>query len=355
MKVLIFEPWYTGHRCEYLRRIIRCVRRWTLKLLSCLQSAVLNRPNTKFILRTWNRSRNGGFARTFATMDGEPESSATVSRLLQSIKDIRPEHLYVPSAGEISEYSRFIPKIPPEMPFSEGLHLRGAFGYSMPSLLSQARSWALGHLVAKAPWSVFGHLDPWQLQALGTSFPQIRSKALLIPDPVGPAVDISKTAARNELGISEDANYIGFAGPLTKRKGFDLLLAAFANIADKLPANAKLLLAGPSGLASRELIYSQYKSFIDVGRIVLLDRHLSAREMDIVIPAMDIVAIPYRDHCGSSGIALRAAAANRPILGPNRYWLRNAIQTFGLGITCNVHDPLSLSQGIINSFQTFEA
>ncbi len=354
MKVVIFEPWYTGHHCEYLRRIIRCTKALDVEIVVVFPRSGPASHEYEIHLNDVESLADWRLCPDIKPRGWRATCKAVVSQLRRSVSDERPDHLYVPSAGLISEYSRFATALPTAAPFSEGLHLRGAFGYPSPSVLMRVKSWAMGQLIAKAPWSVFAHLDPWQLQALCHSFPQLRPRALVIPDPVAPPIEISKTNARRELQIPEDASYIGFAGPMTKRKGYDLLLGSFERVINRLPANAKLLLAGPFTPQGRNLISTQYCTLLRNERLVIVDRHLTAREMDLVIPALDIVSIPYRNHSGSSGIALRAAAASRPILAPDRYWLRNIVKVFALGTTCNVHDPVLLANGITESFRHFE-
>jgi glycosyltransferase involved in cell wall biosynthesis len=354
MNVLIFEPWHTGHHYEYLHRIIPALRALGVQPVLATTQAGSSSPQFDIHLRGFQPEFR---TRTFPNLTTHSKLRARLQvrhHLSQAILAESPDHIYVPSADMIGEILLLSPAIRRRLPFIEGLHLFGGFGYPRLSLRDYTRSRFDGFIAARAPWSVYAHLDPWQLVSLCQQYPHMKGKSLLMPDPVDPPMNISCEAARAALGIPENGIYLGSAGPMNYRKGVDRLLRAFAAALSQLPKEARLLLAGPfePSLKHRSLV--EYSDLLAQKRMIVIDRHLTQHEIAIVIPAMDIVCAPYPHHVGSSGIVLRAVANRRPILAMNRCWLRNTVETLGVGTTCNVLDLPSFVEGIVRAFHNHE-
>ena len=358
MNVLIFEPVYTGHRCEYLARIIPAIQQAGATKITLVATergfhSDEFRVHLSDLETPFERHACADIERSSLLM----KTNVAARELEQSIRQLRPDHVYVPGADGISQILATRPwtgrRSPVADVFAEALHFRGAYGYRLDQWRRRIKSRIDGVLVTRAPWAVYYHLDPWQLATLQARQPSFRTRSAVMPDPVDPAAEISAVVARRELEIPDDGVYIGCAGPISRRKGADLLAQAFAAAQHRIPDNARLLLAGKFEPQVRELIAREFKQLMDSQRIVVIDRVLTPREMAIVIPAMDIVSTPYRDHLGSSGILLRAAAAHRPLLTANRHCMQRLITRFGLGRTCNVRDHEQFTAAVIAAFDWY--
>ena len=358
MKVLIFEPVHTGHRCEYLARIIPAIHALgSVDVTLVATQAGFDSEEFRIHLSEMSTPFDRHVCENIQRHSLIAKTRVATNELEKAIRQIRPDHVYVPGADGVSQVLGTRQLLGRRSPaadvFTEALHFRGAYGYQLDEFHRRVKIFLDGMLVTRAPWSVYYHLDPWQLEALRRRYPKIRERSDVMPDPVDPAAEIESVAARKELGIPEDGIYLGCAGPISRRKGGDLLALAFAEVATKIPAEARLLLAGKFEPSVRQIVQNQLRELVDAGKIVVIDRLLTTREMSIVIPAMDIVTTPYRDHLGSSGILLRAAAAHKPLLTANRHCMNHLVTKFGLGRTCNVRDHQEFSHSIEQAFQWF--
>ena len=71
-------------------------------------------------------------------------------------------------------------------------------------------------------------------------------------------------------------------------------------------------------------------------RLILIDRYVSEETFNLGLNAADVVCTPYPRHIGSSGIVVRAAAMERPVLASEYGWVGAVTQAFRLGQTCPV-------------------
>jgi glycosyltransferase involved in cell wall biosynthesis len=110
-----------------------------------------------------------------------------------------------------------------------------------------------------------------------------------------------RAAARTAFGVSKDSVAVGGAGRLTPVKGFDILLDALAQAAQRAPA-LELLIAGDG--PERERLLAQARA-LGVERRV---RFLGAiRDLEHFYSALDVFALPSRQE-GSPNALLEAMA-----------------------------------------------
>lgn len=353
MKVLIFEPLHSGHHYEYLSRMVRAVAELKVDLTVATTRRGLESSEFQIHVQGLRESYALWECRDVLGLYSWRRRHTIAAELYRAIQEIKPDHILVPCGDPISKSVTLYPRFGRPQVFVEGLHFGGGVGYALPTWKRRLKSWTYGRFLANTPWSVWSHLDPWQVQTLCRRYPHLKKTALLMPDPVDPAAKVTKAEARKVLGLPQVGWFIGCAGPMSKRKGSDLLLHAFASAAPALASEARLLLAGKFDADIRQLLRGDFRLLLQQDRIIVIDRHLSQQEMDLAIPAMDIVCAPYPAHMGSSGIALRAAANERPILATDRFWLRQVVQTFRLGQCCNVLDREAFAQAIRQAFVGF--
>jgi glycosyltransferase involved in cell wall biosynthesis len=209
-------------------------------------------------------------------------------------------------------------------------------------------------LIRIGPWDRIHHLIPEHLAALRSAGGDMQQRCRLMPDPVEPAANVTKTAARRELGIPETDRYIGCAGMIDARKGIDRFLAAFRMAEPSLHEDDRVLLAGPIAPEIRSLLEHELKDEVQRKRVVLVDRPLSEAEMNLAVAALDVVCTPYPTHIHSASIVIRAAAAERPVLGSAIGWMERTICRFGLGRVCDVSNRESFAGAIVASLAAAE-
>lgn len=135
---------------------------------------------------------------------------------------------------------------------------------------------------------------------------------LFRPDPA------ARQVARESLGLNDAFVYL-FAGAMTMNKGTDLLLLAFARVAETEPS-ARLFLKGADALyPSRDIV----KEVLDhlpareretvASRLVYHGETFSSRMMANLMRAADVYVSPYRAE-GFNMPVLEAAACGVPVI-----------------------------------------
>ncbi len=161
-----------------------------------------------------------------------------------------------------------------------------------------------------------------------------------LPDPWHGDFSQPQPLAREHLQLPPDARIVLCYGLMTPRKGLRLLTQVLLEQPD---APWFLLCAGrladPAAAPNVHLLQAQ-------GRALVLDRYLTEAEEALCFAACDLVALPYLQHFGSSGVLSRAAAAGKPVVGADSGLLGQRIRTHGLGWTFRDGNPAALQQAL---------
>ena len=191
--------------------------------------------------------------------------------------------------------------------------------YSAPSLRKFEPVSFSSALAATERW-IFDHVD----RNIAVSTPLMRE--LLAVGPRARAVVMSNgvdhkrfvpdatlgAQVRQRLRIANEV-VIGFVGTLWKWHGLDLLIDAFANVADSL--KTRLLIVGDGEMRDALLRQCQARK---VGDRVIFTGRVTHEEVAGFIAAMDITVLPaeHRSHaCPMKVIEYMAAA--KPVVGPD--------------------------------------
>lgn len=166
------------------------------------------------------------------------------------------------------------------------------------------------------------------------------ARAVLVPHPSEPVLLVPKGEARARLALPQDAPVFLFSGLLRPYKGWDVLLAAFANLRRAVP-DAVLLLAGePWGEA--KLLASRP---VPAG-VRLFLRFLPAEERGLLFDACDAVVCPYR-HATGSGIAADAVSHGRPVIGSDVPGLSVVVEDGVSGLLVPPGDASALAAALL--------
>jgi len=335
MKTLVFEPDHTGHRFAYVGALLP-----SLLELGCDVTLV----TTEAARGTPELGEHVGPFESRISLDFRPRielhqplktAKAKIGMFRDTLRRHRPEHVYCPSADGLTQLLGAVPwnTIPAGIQTEVCMH-RGSFAY--PAIDAKRRAvlkanlWTVDH----APWTIIHHVDVLSYEWIMRRGGKLARKSRLLADPVETSPTMPHAEARRRLGIPEDGRYVGCAGVLDSRKGIDILVSAFADY--KFSPDVRLLLAGRLAPNIKHLINHACARLVQEGRIVTIDRYVNKDELHAALCAMDLVVTPYPAHVGLSNIALRAAAAERPILASTFGWLGLIVPRFGLGTTCEV-------------------
>jgi glycosyltransferase involved in cell wall biosynthesis len=337
MRVLIFELDHSGHRFQYVRVLAE-------SLLPLVRDVVLVTSREATMSQEYTTHLDGlpsNFHVDIQPHYGHGSSSrialGKMEILHRSLRKFGPDHVYIPYADGVAQIlgiTRWLRSAPvPDTMEIEGILMRGRFAY--PSEHWYDAPCATGWLTALslAPFSVLHQLDPIPFMAIKKRGGRLGTKSRLIPEPVEPIPRIEKDEARRRLGIPVDGRYLACFGRLDIRKGAHLLLEACIK-APLLPTD-RVLLMGKIDSEVRPLI-ARMGAWVSDGRLVVIDDYVSDAQLSLGICAADIVCAPYPRHVGSSGIVVRAAAVEKPVLTSNYGWVGAVTSAFRLGETCDV-------------------
>jgi glycosyltransferase involved in cell wall biosynthesis len=336
VRVLIFEPDFEGHHFLYAALTSEAMLEVGARVvLVTSKAAPASRPFELFLAPLRGRIEID------ASLPNAAAGNVAIARqrfadLRGSIAHHRPEYVCIPYADGLAQLMgisrlfgrRIIPRATP----SAALLMRGTFVYRAGTLRKR--------LAARASWSAAIRCGVDRLYlgdpVVYESVPAVAARPAVMPEPIAPPSTTDRQAARESLGVPLDGRYVACTGLIDRRKGCDLLIRAFAEA--KLGPADRLLLVGQHDDAVRRLLAEDCREPVRSGRIVSVDRFVSTDELGSALAASDLVCTPYPHHIGSASIVLRAAAADRPVLGSDFGWVKWAINRFALGSTCPVED-----------------
>lgn len=358
MRVLIYEPNFKGHHFVQLALIVEAAATAGAEVTVALTKA--GRASEEFRVALAPISSMAHFD---AWIDDGPPAGPRAAMfrtgaLQASVRRARAEHVFVPYGDNLTVGltvrrvlgQRIAPRgVPVEVLYhASGLASAGkGRGHELMREMNFAAALRL-------PFDHNHHVDPRVLERIaGMGRPALAAKWSMMPDAVEAPEPRSKIQARAKLGLPEDGFLLGTAGVIDTRKGCDLLLRAFK--AAKRPASTRLLLIGPHSQELRALITGEFAHMVSRGEIISIDSFVPTDDLMTGIQAMDLVCTPYPQHAGPASIAIRAAAAGRPVLGSNIKWINHIIPIVKLGEVFEIRDEQAFVRAIERSFETVGA
>lgn len=350
MRILVIEHSHIGHRFPYLRMLLSA-------LCELSDQITLAIPKDSVDTDEY-RSQIAQFEE-LVEIDAWLPSHRRMhtwkkpAEIRKAIRRARANYLYVPHAdgyAQVIGLSRLVcfPTIPHNVE-AEVLVMRGTFAYPQSGIKSSIKGVISKLLTMNGPWDKLHFLDPIVYKQLQSSAEKKTKSISLLPDPVPPALNLSKQEARLQLGLPVEGRYIVSAGALDERKGTDLLIRAFKQANRK--SNDRLLLAGRLTPAMRAIIDAECGELISSNHIISMDRFISDDEFNLAITAGDVICTPYRNHIGSASIAIRAAAAHRYVLASSYGWLGYVVPKFKLGHVTDTQSVDTLAHELIEALK----
>lgn len=175
------------------------------------------------------------------------------------------------------------------------------------------------------------------------------TQAVVLPDGIEPAPAVTTTEPmRAQLQVEPGRKMLLLFGSLARRKGVFELFDALHVLPDDVCAQACLVLAGAVVEEDRNALYREVEALRKQKpiQIILRDTFIPAEEIHHLVDAADVMLLPYQRHIGSSGVLVRAAAAQVPVLGSDYGVLGAQIRTRRLGLAVDTTDPPALADGL---------
>ena len=348
LRVLIFENDATGHRLQHVRVCVEAIADLDVEIVFATSASTPGSQEFRTHIPPV-RDRITVDASFIGTDGASPWGSATgrASACAAAVERHRPDHVYVLYAdglAQISGMARLIGRAHRrEQVEYEGILMRGRFAYPRRSWRDAfvGRAWLAA--TSLSPFDIFHFLDPIPYERIVLHAGRLSAKARLIPEPVEPPTIASRDEARRLLSLPPEGRIVCCPGGLDQRKGVDRLIRAFAACQGALRPDDRLLLVGRVHESIREAIRAT-QDLQQSGRIILRNEFVSDEDLHRAIAAADVVAAPYPEHIGSSGIVVRAAALERMVLASNFGWIGMVADRFGLGPTCDCRDDEAIAR-----------
>jgi len=344
MKVLVFEPYASGHRLHYAALVSRAFADIGCDVvLATLGSSKLSK---QYEIHAQPSSH------LFRWQEIE-ESSSQLNQLQEVVAQIQPDRLIIPTAsqfkrayiGQVVLGRKFLP----DDLASEFLFLGPGYGYPSASSKKWLSSKIQMFAERRLNLQTYAHIDPVQLAEISKGARQ-PERYRLMPDPAPEIPIIAKDFARESLAIPRDGKYIGCIGTINREKGVLDLLQAFTAATKHVGSENRLLLAGKFSEEITQAIDKEFSTLKKNDQLICIDRHLSEAEMNWAFQALDTYCAAHQGRPGSSGTVIRAANAGVPVLARDGFWTRYVVENFQLGWNFNAKSSQAFSQAIIKSF-----
>lgn len=342
LKLLIYEPDYSGHHLVYLSFLLPAFRHLPV------ETTILTTPQA---IGSDEWSRSIGPHRKWISVDtgcadsrggGALGSAARRLRdLRRGIARLRPDHvivMYADGVWQVGAIANLIGRrlAPRHVPVEAWLW-RGGFVYEDAPRSAAIKRWLFDRVLRAGLFDAM-HIDDDLLLHYAEGRRSARGVRLkLSPNPVKPGELESPEDARLALGLPTEGRLVALLAMIDRRKGADLLLDALLRLREQGRTDLAVVMAGPLHEEIRTLTKaSPYRDLIDAGALIVHDRFLSPEEMFRYACACDLMTAPYPNHAGRSSLIIWAAAAGRPTLGAERGCIGHVIRHERLGW---VEDP----------------
>lgn len=142
--------------------------------------------------------------------------------------------------------------------------------------------------------------------------------------------------------------YFSFFGALCERKGIYQLLEAISLLPPALLSKLCLLFVGPLQEEDRVQIQPKIDRLTQTSliQILICARFVPDREIQPYFEMSDVILAPYQRHVGMSAILVRAAAAQKPVLGSNYGLMGEMTCRYELGLTVESTASEEIAKGI---------
>ncbi|MET1154249.1 glycosyltransferase [Arthrobacter sp.] len=174
-------------------------------------------------------------------------------------------------------------------------------------------------------------------------------KILIAPNAVGGQFleePLEPSAARRELGLAENGQYIGTVSSLVAYEGIDDLIAAFALLAGVHP-DLRLLIVG-DGVSTPSLKEQARQS--GLGERIVFTGRVSRDEAVLYHQALDVFAVPRKDLDVTRSVTplkpVEALASARPVIASDLPALREIVIDGSYGLIVPAESPAELANGI---------
>jgi glycosyltransferase involved in cell wall biosynthesis len=169
-----------------------------------------------------------------------------------------------------------------------------------------------------------------------------------------PDTALTRSEAKQLLGILDDEKVILFFGAIRPYKGLEYLVDAFQQLAAEEGSSYRLIIAGKPRKDCEKYwndIFQKIHAEIPQGRVIQAVRYISDEETELYFKASDVVALPYT-HIFQSGVMFLAYNFGLPVIATQTGSFSEEILEGSTGFLCKPRDSYSLRLAIQRYFES---
>jgi len=356
MKFQLIEAFKGGHHTNYIEALLPVLRRCLAE--SKLSEVVINvtQSHYEFLVRDGIAKKEDCNLRLipdFPEIDSDPnlmERYQLFKALKKSIQSENPDVVICTSADYDIMFNALFNGFAPLVNKLGVIH----YGYPYEEQLTFKEK--IKQKIYETSWKYSGwdkllFVNPVVYESMLKRHAHLSSKVHLLPDPVQSSAEIGAAEARQQLGIPTDGVYFGFVGIMDRRKAIPELLSGYVD--SGAYKSSRLLLAGVMSQNCLELIQQKYQTFVDSQQIILINRHLTAEEVQLGYAAVDIHTLLQYRRMNLSANLLKAVSSNKMVIVDDCGYTGMMTKRFNLGLTCNVSEADSVAEAMLNALRLF--
>ena len=169
-----------------------------------------------------------------------------------------------------------------------------------------------------------------------------------------PDTEITPSASKRQLGLSEDESAILFLGRIVPYKGIESLLEAFRLLLADKEAKYRLILAGEPKKGAEEYrdeVQRVVKANFDPGQVIFRMQFIPDDEMEVYLKGADVLVLPYKQ-IFQSGVLFLAYTFGLPVVATDVGSFREDIIEGTTGFLCEPGDPAKLAKAVEAYFKS---
>jgi glycosyltransferase involved in cell wall biosynthesis len=343
--LLIIEPHMNGHHGVYLRWIVRGAVERNFRVFLGILEGSLTHPLFKKILEKYQDSLE---VITLPTPVIDYMKDTSTGGLLRrelayrklfrqfyhkALRILQPDFVFLPYL-DYCTYAIAILGSPFRCTPWAGIVMRPAFQYKKMGLIGpRSRFLAIKEqlffrLMVNRTCQALFTIDEVMHEYIKKYHPTLESRLAYLPEPVELTGTISKQAARQKLGIPEDAIVILVYGVINLRKGIDILMASARK--EHFSKKLHILLAGEQSSEIKQLL--TFNS-VNSDKLHQVNEFLYDKKEYMVFVASDIIWMVYEKHYGPSMVMAQAGRMGLPVIACKDGVIGWKTSKHGLGIT----------------------
>ena len=358
MNVLILEPYIDGHHANYLKWLLREIRRrkWRAILATTRQTlsdlrfkeicaeaddiricelTISDSPifashrYVKMVHREWTFWR--AFQKAVARVAAVEEIGAIILPYL--------EYCFYAIAFFGAPFS--------DIPWCAISMRLTAIGRNSGGLTGGSKKWRFAkRILGSKNLKAFFVINPSVVQ-FPPSWLTAREQLLLcyLPDPAELALPNVRNVLRQKFRISETAVVILVYGYIDERKGITSLLEAVAQ-ASNLDDVVVFIAGIQSKSFGNTLKSGRFEKLIVNGKLMVLNQVLNDELQGQVFAVSDAVWLGYRNHRYMSGVMVLAGQASLPVIGANFGEIGYLISRYNFGIAVDIDQANDIAVAI---------